>query len=196
MELKEAKELAISAIVLALAFSIAAKGGIAGIALLTISNIAVSLILISLGFLLHEMGHRFLARRFGSYAEYKMWPQGLALALLLSMFGFIFAAPGAVVIHSRADLWGRSRELTRKMSGMISIVGPAINVLLAIAFFMIGFLYPAHQLLLNYGASINIWLALFNMFPIPPLDGSKVFSWDRRIWIISVAAILIFSGIL
>jgi Zn-dependent protease len=37
---------------------------------------------------------------------------------------------------------------------------------------------------------VNLWLAIFNMLPIPPLDGSKVFSWDKRIWTILFAVLI------
>ena len=40
-------------------------------------------------------------------------------------------------------------------------------------------------------AAVNVWLALFNLLPIPPLDGSKVMLWDIRIWVVSFAAALL-----
>lgn len=191
MEIKEAKELMISALVLALAFSIAGHGGISGIAAITIYSVVITLITVSLGFLLHELGHRFLARHYGSYAEYRMWKHGLGLALLMSFFGWVFAAPGAVMIHSRADLWGRRHELTIRRTGLISLVGPLINVLLAIVFTVLSLAYPPYGSIASFGASINMWLALFNMIPFPPLDGSKVFAWDRKIWLAASAAIVV-----
>lgn len=191
MEQREIKELALSALVLALAFSIARRGEVWGLGSITVYSIAITLVTVSLGFLLHELGHRFLARHYGSYAEYRMWKQGLGLALLLSFFGLVFAAPGAVMIHSRADLWGRRHELTIRRTGLISLIGPVINVALAVAFFVAGYIYPEYKFLAADGASINMWLALFNMFPIPPLDGSKVFSWDKRIWLVASALIMV-----
>ena len=191
MEIKEAKELAISALVLAMAFSIALNGGVQGLSRLTVDAVLISMVTVSLGFLLHEMGHRFVARRYGSYAEYRMWKHGLGLALLMSFFGWVFAAPGAVMIHPRADLWGRRHELTIRRTGLISLVGPLINVVLAVAFTVLSFAYPPYGLISNFGASINMWLALFNMVPFPPLDGSKVFAWDKRIWLAASAAIVV-----
>jgi len=191
MEIKEAKELAISALVLAMAFSIALNGGVQGLSRLTVDAVLISMVTVSLGFLLHEMGHRFVARRYGSYAEYRMWKHGLGLALLMSFFGWVFAAPGAVMIHPRADLWGRRHELTIRRTGLISLVGPLINVVLAVAFTVLSFAYPPYGLISNFGASINMWLALFNMVPFPPLDGSKVFAWDKRIWLATSAAIVV-----
>ena len=37
-------------------------------------------------------------------------------------------------------------------------------------------------LIVGYGAIINLWLGLFNMLPIGPLDGKKVFAWNPKIW--------------
>ncbi len=196
MELREMKELAISALVLAVAFSVALNGGLSGIERLNVIIVAASLVTVSLGFLLHELGHRFTARRFGCYAEYRMWSIGLALALLFSFLGFVFAAPGAVMIHARADLWGRSAGISRKREGIISLSGPAINVALAVLFVLLSFAFPAYASILRFGASVNIWLALFNILPIPPLDGSKVFGWDRRIWLATAAFVALLWAIL
>jgi Zn-dependent protease len=105
MKPKELKGLVISALLMALAFGIALSGGVRAFSeprsLLTVCLMAI--VSVSLGFVLHEMGHRFLARRFGCFAEYTMWPAGLILALLCSLFGFVFAAPGAVMIYSGTD---------------------------------------------------------------------------------------------
>jgi Zn-dependent protease len=38
--------------------------------------------------------------------------------------------------------------------------------------------------LASYGFVVNLWLAAFNLIPVPPLDGSKVFAWSKLIWAI------------
>ncbi|MDO5826532.1 MAG: site-2 protease family protein, partial [Methanosphaera sp.] len=42
------------------------------------------------------------------------------------------------------------------------------------------------------GFSVNSFLALFNLLPIPPLDGSKVIRWNLPLWLITI----VISGIL
>ena len=189
MRAKELKDLIISALLLALAFGIAFSGGFRSILEPGRLLIAFSLALVgvSSGFILHELGHRFVARRFGCFAEYTMWPTGLMLALLCSLFGFVFAAPGAVMIHPGADLWGRT-TLTRKRIGLISIAGPAMNICLAVVFALLNIFYPAT--VFSLGAQVNTWLAIFNLIPFGPLDGSKIFRWDRKAWLIAIAAAL------
>ena len=183
---RELRDLVISAVILALAFGIAFEGGLYGLS--TPAALADSFLLalvgVSLGFILHELGHRFVARRFGCFAEYTMWPAGLALAVGLSLFGFVFAAPGAVMIYSRAG----GGMLSRRKLGLISIAGPVMNVALAIVFLVLHAQSPLYVFYL--GAMINTWLAAFNLIPIMMLDGLKIFRWDGRIWGCAVAVVL------
>jgi Zn-dependent protease len=60
-----------------------------------------------------------------------------------------------------------------------SFAGPASNLLLALLFsflLRLGMGGPGLLLLSYYGCTINIFLALFNLIPIPPLDGSHLVS--------------------
>ena len=185
MRARELRDLVISALVLALAFGIAFSGGVRAFSspqvILLMSLMA--LVGVSSGFIIHELGHRFVARRLGCLAEYTMWPAGLAVALAFSLFGFIFAAPGAVMIYPRADASGVA-ALSREKSGLISITGPALNMGLAVVFILLDVFYPT--LLFSLGAWINSWLALFNLIPFGPFDGAKVFAWSVATWLAAV----------
>ena len=183
---KELRDLVVSALLLALAFGIALSGGVRAFfeprRLIIVSLMAI--VGVSLGFVLHEMGHRFVARRFGCFAEYTMWRTGLIIALACSLLGFVFAAPGAVVIHPRTDGW-ETATLTREKTGIISIAGPAMNICLAVVFILLNVAYPS--LLFSLGARINTWLAIFNLVPFGPLDGSKILRWNKKAWLTAIA---------
>jgi len=191
MKTRELKDLVVSAILLALAFGILFSGGFEALSNpgILISMFLLALVGVSAGFVLHELGHRFVARRFGCFAEYKMWTTGLVVAIICSFFGFVFAAPGAVMIHPGVDPGGRP-TLTKQRLGIISIAGPSMNICLAIVFILLNGLYPS--LVFSLGARINTWLALFNLIPFGPLDGAKIMSWDKKIWL---AAIIITIGL-
>lgn len=185
MKTRELKDLVVSALLLALAFGIAFSGGFRAILEpgRLIGMFLLALVGVSAGFVLHELGHRFVARRFGCFAEYRMWTAGLILAIMCSLFGFVFAAPGAVMVHPGADLLGRP-HLTKQRFGVISIAGPSMNICLAVIFILLNTLYPS--LVFSLGARINTWLALFNLIPFGPLDGGKIFSWNKKAWLLVV----------
>lgn len=183
---KEFRDLVISALILALAFGIALSGGFRAFqqpAILVIV-IGMAVVAVSLGFVFHELGHRLVARRFGYFAEYAMWPTGLVMALGFSLFGFVFAAPGAVMIYPRGTAWG-TVSLSREKVGLIALAGPATNIGLGAAFLVLDAIQPA--LLFTLGGLVNIWLAVFNLIPFGPLDGAKIFRWNKGIWLISIA---------
>src|SRR2546422_10131323 len=57
------------------------------------------------GFIIHEMGHKFVAIRRGYVAHFRLWMWGLLLTLfvvIFSMGGIVFGAPGAVYIAPAA----------------------------------------------------------------------------------------------
>ena len=186
MRVKELRDLVISALALALAFGIALSGGFRAFQqpAILVLVIGMALVAVSLGFVFHELGHRLIARRFGYFAEYAMWPMGLMVALGFSLFGFVFAAPGAVMIYPRATVLGTA-SLSRQKIGLISLAGPATNIGLAMVFLVLDAIQPT--LLFTLGARINTWLAVFNLIPFGPLDGAKILKWNKGIWLISIA---------
>ena len=78
---------------------------------------------VGIAFIGHEMAHKFIAIREGFWSEYRMWPQGILMAILLALAtngSFIFAAPGAVYFNSGSH-FGRPdrKQLTRiSMAGI------------------------------------------------------------------------------
>jgi Zn-dependent protease len=144
----------------------------------------ISLFTAGLGFLLHELAHKFVAQRYGCVAEFRAWDQMILLALGLAIFvGFIFAAPGAVMI---------SGMVTKKENGIISVAGAMTNYVLGLLFLGLGFLYPFLRPITSIGFGINMWLGLFNMIPFGPLDGLKVFHWNKAVWLGMVAVGVLF----
>lgn len=194
---REIRSIVIATAVLSVAFAIAKIFNVYGFGSLLSINVLsflpeafmFSLVSVGIGFIAHELiGHKLLAQRFDYYAEFVLWPVGLVIALAFSFMGFVFAAPGAVMIGSRPDLWGEVKPISRKKYGIISLGGPVVNIALALLFIALNFFNPFE--LWATAAMINVWLALFNMLPIPPLDGSKVFAWDRRVFVVLFAAII------
>lgn len=174
MDKTEITHLLISVITITLAFTIAFK-----------ISFHLVLLTVGLGFAGHEMGHKIVAKRFGCLAAYRMWMPGLLLALIFAFWGFVFAAPGAVYIYKR--------YLTRREDGLISMSGALFNIILGVIFAYMVFI-PNLIELASIGFRVNIFLALFNLIPVPPLDGSKVLAWNPGVWAVlfMVCCILFF----
>ncbi|MFH1447902.1 MAG: site-2 protease family protein [Candidatus Micrarchaeota archaeon] len=185
MDNLEMQEIIMSVVAIAFAFALMQVGG--GIA--SIANteffvmFPITLVTVGLGFVLHELAHRYVARSYGAYAVYRAWPTGLLIMLGLAVLGsgFLFAAPGAVYIYAQ--------YITRKENGIISVAGPMTNVALGLIFAVMSLVVPCSGTIFRLmhvafvvGFQVNIFLALFNMIPMFPLDGSKVFAWDKGVW--------------
>ena len=85
----------------------------------------ISSLTVGTGFLLHELGHKITAQRYGCFAEFRSFDNMLIMALVMSFFGFVFAAPGAVMISGR---------INSRKNGIISAAGPLVNIGLALIF--------------------------------------------------------------
>ena len=180
---KELQDLALAWIALGVAFAIFFAGGgqraVTGILQGgVVAPILLSLLTAGVGFLLHEIAHKVVAVRFGQVAEFRADYGMLFLAVVSSLAGFIFAAPGAVYHRGR---------LTAREHGLIAIAGPVTNALLAVVFlpvFFLGVLVGSDFLALagSRGLTINLFLATFNMLPFGPLDGKTVLSWSKTVF--------------
>ncbi|MEW6748545.1 MAG: site-2 protease family protein [Candidatus Micrarchaeota archaeon] len=215
IEKDEAIQMAISvsAISLALGIVFATPEGIMrspGEFLLFLAPLFVT---VGSGFILHEMSHKLVAIYYGAHGKFRMWTQGLLFMLVTSFFGVLFAAPGAVYIYGK--------RITAKENCRISLAGPALNIILMAFFLVLDAIAPVTQFfsfllgmpgfeglgivggmlsVWRFGAAMNIILALFNMIPAFPLDGSKVYRWNRLLWLgvigllLGLAAVLISPG--
>ena len=134
------------------------------------------------GFVLHELAHKVVAQRYGHWAEFRAQFGALGLSVVLAaFFGFLVAAPGAVMIQGR---------VTPRENGLISLVGPGTN-------FVVGLLFlPFFAFQVNQDSTadhlfatvtfVNALLAVFNLIPLGPFDGRKVWRWSPAVYIVSL----------
>jgi Zn-dependent protease len=183
----EIKDLFFAWLMISLAFAILFSGisSLFSNPIIFIISLGMALFTSGIGFLLHELMHKYVAQSYGFYAEFKAFYNMLFLAIAFSFFGFILAAPGAVFI---------SGFITREKNGKISLAGPMTNILLAIIFLILLLIFTTNGILglfLNYGVMINSLLALFNMIPFMPFDGAKVYAWNKGAYFITILLALI-----
>lgn len=170
---------------------------------------------ILIGITVHEYFHALAADRAGdptpAYAG-RLTLNPLAhldwLGFLLLVFaGFGWARP--VPVNPRNFQGNRRLQMA-----LVSLAGPAANLLVAFTGFLVYYLsFPATSAA-EYGSGvqmlwalirINVVLAVFNLIPVPPLDGSKILAAflpptaERSFWLLErygtlILVLLIFSG--
>jgi len=137
-----------------------------------LENFKFALLVSAPGVVLHELGHKFVAIALGLSAQFFVFWWGLGIAIFLKLISspFLIIAPGYVGIS------GASTEL---QSVLTSLAGPTVNIII---FFVASFILNYSKKLTRKQAfflyltkKINLFLFIFNMIPIPPLDGSKIF---------------------
>jgi len=157
----------------------------------------ISLIILIFSSILHEVAHGLVAYRLGDPTAKLLGritlnpikhldPYMSVLMPLLFFFGsggrFIFGGAKPVPVDP-FNLHDGKRDLA-----LVSVAGPLTNILLALlGSLLIHLIFPGQGfnevqsngflgLILAAIVQLNLLLAIFNLVPIPPLDGSKVFA--------------------
>jgi Zn-dependent protease len=142
-------------------------------------------------FLIHELGHKFLAQFYRAWAEFRVLLYGAVITAIsaLPFFPFKFIAPGAVMI---------SGNLSVSRNGRVSLIGPLTNLAMGMGFLCVYLILAAGDSaspILLVGARFNGFIGFFNMIPFMGLDGQKIFGWNKIVWLLTMAgAIGLFMG--
>lgn len=192
----EIRDLIIAFIILTISFAISnAESNIHTF----ISILPIIMVGVAIGSLVHELGHKFVAMKYGYQAEFKAWPLGLLITFASAFIGIVFAFPGS--LQTDAD------NISDEINGKIAIAGPMDNMVLAlISIAIAALIFPLKPysniftliyLICTVGFSVNSFLATFNLLPFYTLDGVKVLKWNAKIWIIifAIAVIMLLMSI-
>ncbi len=217
---EEKRHLSLATAAFTLALGLMYTGGVFGIfsgwqewIITLLIMMPVMLIAVGPAFIIHEIGHKIVARKYGCWAEFRADPSGLKLGVgIAALFGIVFMAPGAVMVAGM---------VTRRQNGHIAIAGPLVNLSLFLIGIPLGALLIAltgangasnqilidsslnYKLLIWFGIQFwltaNLILGLFNMLPFGPLDGLKVKSWsEQAFWatllVFAIPVVLMFTG--
>src|SRR3989338_1781842 len=133
----------------------------------------VSLVILIFSAILHEIAHGYVAERFGDptarlAGRLTLNPKKHIDPIMSILLPIVLMFSGSPVIFGAAKpvpIDPFNLKEGRKDIALVALSGPLTNIILSIVHWL--FLTIAH---------LNLLLAIFNLLPIPPLDGSKVFS--------------------
>lgn len=148
----------------------------------------IVLVVILFSMTLHELMHGFIAYKLGDETAKEegrlslnpLKHLDLVYSIILPLCLFLIGAP---IFGGAKPVPVNSARLKGREWGMaaVALAGPLTNIVLALVAFLVRFLVLKNGLdnnivdmFLSYMVSINLGFAVFNMIPIPPLDGSRL----------------------
>lgn len=168
----------------------------------TIGRIALFALPILVAIVFHEVAHGWVANRLGDPTAARMGRLTLNPIAHVDLFGTILL-PLLLIIAQSPFLFGYAKPVPVNYYNLnnpkrdmvwVALAGPAMNLLLAlvsvlafkflspvfgsveadgISSSLLGFFKPVLTMA-QYSLVINVVLAVFNIFPLPPLDGGRV----------------------
>lgn len=156
-----------------------------------LSSLAIQVIAALVCVIFHECAHGFAADRLGDSTARTRGRLSWNPLRHIDPFGLLMMIVAGVGWAKPVPVDPRNFEKPKRGMAITALAGPAANFLLAVVFFALGSLCYRLALHVSFGimgwriyqfcfsllvriAVLSVGLGLFNLIPIPPLDGSKV----------------------
>lgn len=118
----------------------------------------------------------FVAQRMGMQAEYRMWWGGILIMIFTTLlFKFVFGQPVRTeVVHENT--------LEKKKLITVMLAGPVVSILLSSLFLLLYLMKGTYVSLAMMGLEMSLLTALVTFLPISPMEGERVFKWNKIVW--------------
>lgn len=155
-------------------------------------------LIVTLAFIVYTTAQRIAGLSVGFQVEHKMWTTGLLIGLLFAFVSkgniWLFLPGGIMIHHLAGHRLGYFRyDLSYFAHGMIAISGTIALITFAALLKILNTFFASS--LLEKAILFMIIFAIYDVLPIPPLSGSRLFFGSRMVYAFLFSTIII-SGIL
>jgi hypothetical protein len=128
------------------------------------------------------------ANKEGMSAEYRLWWGGLLVIILTtSLLNTVFGLPVRTAIE-------REDECEKKYLALTMLAGPLVSMLLSASFLLLFMMKGTYASLALIGLNMSLLSALVSFLPISPMEGERVFKWNKLVWVVVFVPIVLAYG--
>jgi Zn-dependent protease len=147
--------------------------------------IIIYMVMGGIALIVHDLGHRMIARKLEIDGQYRFWGLGSLTMLLTSwLFGMAFSQPGRYVFESD--------DVDDRDMAFVTLSGPAVSVLFAILFLPFALIGGVAGQIAVAGFIMNLMTAVYNLMPFSPMDGKVIYEWSRLFWMLTFVPLAMF----
>ena len=166
----------------------------------TVQKLIIAAIPILVAITFHEVAHGFVANKLGDPTAKMMGRLTLNPIAHIDPLGTIIVPVMLFILSNGAFIFGTAKPVPvnfynlkrpRRDTALVSAAGPATNIMIAfisiLLYILIQVIFPPSSsstfnqkimtplvMMIQYSISFNIFIAAFNLFPVPPLDGGRI----------------------
>jgi Zn-dependent protease len=166
----------------------------------TLQHLIIAAIPILVAITFHEVAHGFVANKFGDPTAKMMGRLSFNPLVHIDPIGTVVVPVMLFILSNGSFIFGTAKPVPvnfynlrrpRRDSAIVSAAGPAMNIMIAfisiLLYILIRVIFPMSLsssfnqkimtplvMMIQYSISFNIFIAAFNLFPVPPLDGGRI----------------------
>lgn len=166
----------------------------------TVQRLIIAAIPILVAITFHEVAHGFVANKLGDPTAKMMGRLTLNPIAHIDPVGTIIVPVMLFILSNGAFIFGTAKPVPvnfhnlkrpRRDSALVSAAGPATNIIIAfisiLLYILVQVVFPPSSssafnqkittplvMMIQYSITFNIFIAAFNLFPVPPLDGGRI----------------------